>query len=115
MGVLHSVSSERSHFFESQFLFFTLSPKIASVAESFSTTPILGLFGTLVQDWIPLIDEYYYCMFCWICTFKLLTYLQILHLDISCGQDVFYLYISQCISLNEIGSSSYELMSGLLI
>ncbi|KAE9408149.1 peroxisome membrane protein [Gymnopus androsaceus JB14] len=24
------------------------------------TTPILGLFGTLVQDWIPLIDEYYY-------------------------------------------------------
>jgi len=35
-------------------------PKIASVAQSFSTTPILGLFGTLVQDWIPLIDEYYY-------------------------------------------------------
>ncbi|KAJ4486061.1 peroxisomal membrane protein PEX16 [Lentinula aciculospora] len=35
-------------------------PKIASLAENFSTTPILGLFGTLIQDWIPLIDEYHY-------------------------------------------------------
>lgn len=100
MGVVHSVSSPT---FSAAISYFSLSsPKIASVAESFSTTPILGLFGTLVQDWIPLIDEYYYCMFCWICTFKLLTYLQIPHPDISCGQDVdvFYLSIYQsCIML----------------
>ncbi|KAJ3823600.1 peroxisomal membrane protein PEX16 [Lentinula raphanica] len=36
-------------------------PKVAHLAESISTTPILGLFGTLIQDWIPLIDEYHYC------------------------------------------------------
>ncbi|KAJ3750487.1 peroxisomal membrane protein PEX16 [Lentinula detonsa] len=35
-------------------------PKTAHLAESFSTTPILGLFATLIQDWIPLIDEYHY-------------------------------------------------------
>jgi peroxin-16 len=24
-------------------------------------TPLVGLFGALVKDWVPLIDEYYYC------------------------------------------------------
>lgn len=27
--------------------------------------PFLGLFGVLVKEWIPLIDEYYYCMSVW--------------------------------------------------
>ncbi|KAF5385445.1 hypothetical protein D9757_005329 [Collybiopsis confluens] len=35
-------------------------PKLSSIAASFSSMPILALFGTVMQDWIPLIDEYYY-------------------------------------------------------
>jgi peroxin-16 len=38
-------------------------PRLASLADGFSATPILGLFGMVIQDWIPLIDEYYYCKF----------------------------------------------------
>lgn len=30
---------------------------------SASRAPLLGLFGVLVKEWIPLIDEYYYCVF----------------------------------------------------
>jgi hypothetical protein len=25
-------------------------------------TPVLGLFSAFVKEWVPLIDEYYYCM-----------------------------------------------------
>ncbi|KAF9237324.1 peroxisomal membrane protein PEX16 [Melanogaster broomeanus] len=35
-------------------------PKIESVLESASTKPLIGTFSTIVKDWIPLIDEYYY-------------------------------------------------------
>ncbi|KAF7320387.1 Peroxisomal membrane protein PEX16 [Mycena kentingensis (nom. inval.)] len=35
-------------------------PKLESFADMTSTRPVLGLFGALVRDWIPLIDEYYY-------------------------------------------------------
>ncbi|KIJ21790.1 hypothetical protein PAXINDRAFT_165179 [Paxillus involutus ATCC 200175] len=35
-------------------------PKIESMVESASTTPIISIFGAIVKDWIPLIDEYYY-------------------------------------------------------
>ncbi|KAF9270121.1 peroxisomal membrane protein PEX16 [Marasmius fiardii PR-910] len=35
-------------------------PKLEAVAERASTTPIFSLFGTLMKDWIPLLDEYYY-------------------------------------------------------
>ncbi|KAG2023638.1 peroxisomal membrane protein PEX16 [Coprinopsis cinerea AmutBmut pab1-1] len=35
-------------------------PKLQGFAESTASKPLLGLFGSLVQDWIPLIDEYYY-------------------------------------------------------
>ncbi len=36
-------------------------PKLEAVAEKTSHAPLLGLFGALMKDWIPLIDEYYYC------------------------------------------------------
>ncbi|KAJ7783746.1 peroxisomal membrane protein PEX16 [Mycena maculata] len=36
-------------------------PKLESFADITAQTPILGLFGALVKDWVPLIDEYYYC------------------------------------------------------
>ncbi|KAF9229242.1 peroxisomal membrane protein PEX16 [Gyrodon lividus] len=36
-------------------------PKIESIVESASTKPVIGLFSAIVKDWIPLIDEYYYC------------------------------------------------------
>ncbi|KAH6917417.1 peroxisomal membrane protein PEX16 [Coprinopsis sp. MPI-PUGE-AT-0042] len=35
-------------------------PKLEGIVQSVSTKPLLGLFGSLVHDWIPLIDEYYY-------------------------------------------------------
>nr|GAT44156.1 predicted protein [Mycena chlorophos] len=35
-------------------------PKLESFALLTSSRPVLGLFGALVRDWIPLIDEYYY-------------------------------------------------------
>ncbi|KAL0576351.1 hypothetical protein V5O48_005610, partial [Marasmius crinis-equi] len=35
-------------------------PKLEAVAERASTTPVIGLLGTIMKDWIPLLDEYYY-------------------------------------------------------
>lgn len=35
-------------------------PKLESFVTSASRAPLLGLFGLLVKEWIPLIDEYYY-------------------------------------------------------
>jgi len=37
------------------------SPKIDAIADKVAHVPLLGLFGALVRDWMPLIDEYYYC------------------------------------------------------
>lgn len=36
-------------------------PKLESFADRTTHTPILGLMSAFVKDWIPLIDEYYYC------------------------------------------------------
>lgn len=36
-------------------------PKLESVVDTTINVPILGLVSALVKDWIPLIDEYYYC------------------------------------------------------
>ncbi|KAF8905544.1 peroxisomal membrane protein PEX16 [Gymnopilus junonius] len=36
-------------------------PKLESFVSVTSRTPLLGLFGALLKDWIPLIDDYYYC------------------------------------------------------
>ncbi|TFK41199.1 peroxisome membrane protein [Crucibulum laeve] len=35
-------------------------PKLESLVSRTSQTPVLGLFGAFVKDWIPLINEYYY-------------------------------------------------------
>ncbi|KAG6911993.1 hypothetical protein DXG01_000241 [Tephrocybe rancida] len=35
-------------------------PKVEALATRASHAPLFGLFGAFVQDWIPLIDEYYY-------------------------------------------------------
>ncbi|KAJ7125618.1 peroxisomal membrane protein PEX16 [Mycena crocata] len=37
-------------------------PKLESFADMTAQTPLLGLFGALVKDWVPLIDEYYYSL-----------------------------------------------------
>ena len=44
-------------------------PKIESFTESTARTPILGLLGALVKDWMPLIDDYYYCA----CLYRLMS------------------------------------------
>lgn len=36
-------------------------PKLESIADKTARAPLIGVFGALVKDWIPLIDEYYYC------------------------------------------------------
>lgn len=36
-------------------------PKLESFVEKTAHTPLIGLFGALAKDWIPLIDDYYYC------------------------------------------------------
>lgn len=36
-------------------------PKLESLAVTASRAPLLGIFGAFMHDWIPLIDEYYYC------------------------------------------------------
>jgi hypothetical protein len=37
------------------------SPKLESLAEASEKWPILNILGPLVRDWMPLVDEYYYC------------------------------------------------------
>ena len=37
-------------------------PKLESLADRTANIPVVNLFSALVKDWIPLIDEYYYCM-----------------------------------------------------
>ncbi|KAH9858131.1 peroxisome membrane protein [Lenzites betulinus] len=36
-------------------------PKLEGFADKTVHTPLIGVLGALVKDWIPLIDEYYYC------------------------------------------------------
>lgn len=36
-------------------------PKLESFVTRTAHTPLLGLFGALLKDWMPLIDDYYYC------------------------------------------------------
>jgi hypothetical protein len=36
-------------------------PKVAALAERTSRLPLLGLAGLLIQDWMPLIEQYHYC------------------------------------------------------
>ncbi|KAI9509073.1 peroxisome membrane protein [Russula earlei] len=36
-------------------------PKLESFAESSEQWPVLNILSTLLRDWMPLVDEYYYC------------------------------------------------------
>ncbi|TFK30408.1 peroxisomal membrane protein PEX16 [Coprinopsis marcescibilis] len=36
-------------------------PKLAGFVDRIANKPLLGLLGAFVHDWIPLIDDYYYC------------------------------------------------------
>ena len=38
-------------------------PKISGLAAKASGTPILGILGAFAKDWMPLIDDYYYCKY----------------------------------------------------
>ncbi|KAI0825066.1 peroxisome membrane protein [Trametes gibbosa] len=38
-------------------------PKLEGFADKTAHTPLIGVLGALVKDWIPLIDEYYYCTY----------------------------------------------------
>jgi hypothetical protein len=36
-------------------------PQLESVARRFEDKPVIGFVATLLHDYVPLIDEYYYC------------------------------------------------------
>jgi len=36
-------------------------PKIEALVEKTAGTPIIGVVSSIVKDWIPLVDGYYYC------------------------------------------------------
>lgn len=44
-----------------EFIVSSSRPKIESIAENIATKPIIGALSMIIRDWIPLIDEYYYC------------------------------------------------------
>jgi hypothetical protein len=37
--------------------------KLDVLVEKAANVPLLGLLGAFLKDWMPLIDEYYYCEF----------------------------------------------------
>ena len=41
--------------------FTLLRPKVESLANKALNVPVLGVVGALLKDWMPLLDEYYYC------------------------------------------------------
>jgi peroxin-16 len=43
---------------------FVNRPKLESFVTQTARTPLLSLFGSFAKDWIPLINEYYYCASC---------------------------------------------------
>lgn len=70
MGFIHAVSLLRWNLRCFTYLVLSYSrPKIESIAESVATKPIIGAFSMIIRDWIPLIDEYYYCGCCLILAF----------------------------------------------
>lgn len=38
-------------------------PKIVSIAKTLESVPILGLVGDLVEGYLPLVDDYFFCEF----------------------------------------------------
>ena len=37
-------------------------PKLETLASRTARTPVLGLMSAIIKDWIPLIEDIYYCM-----------------------------------------------------
>lgn len=68
MGIIHSVCISTLPFSMPYLILY--SPKLESFATRTAHTPLVGLFGALLKDWMPLIDDYYYCM--WALTFDVL-------------------------------------------
>jgi len=60
LEVLHSASSNFGHGCNSSANYLSIRPKLAAFANQ-TRTPLLGLLSALIKDWVPLIDEYYYC------------------------------------------------------
>jgi hypothetical protein len=45
-------------------------PKVEALVEKTANLPIIGVVSSIVKDWIPLVDGYYYCEYflmepCW--------------------------------------------------
>ena len=38
-----------------------IRPKLEVLADKTANAPILGLISAVIRNWVPLIDEYYYC------------------------------------------------------
>lgn len=38
-------------------------PKVVSIAKTLERVPILGLVGDLVEGYLPLVDDYFFCEF----------------------------------------------------
>ncbi|GJJ08803.1 hypothetical protein Clacol_003022 [Clathrus columnatus] len=49
------------YLFRSQIWTLYTRPKLVGLADKTATAPVLGLFSAFVRDWMPLIDDYYYC------------------------------------------------------
>jgi hypothetical protein len=41
----------------------SLRPRLDVIVERTASVPLISLFGAVLKDWMPLIDEYYYCQF----------------------------------------------------
>ena len=61
LGVLHEVRWPAARFSEVQSNNIPCRPKLESFAEATGRIPLVGVIGALVQSWIPLIEDYYYC------------------------------------------------------
>ncbi|KIJ32048.1 hypothetical protein M422DRAFT_185048 [Sphaerobolus stellatus SS14] len=52
------------YFFRGQIWETYTRPKFVGFADKTASTPLLGLLSAFVKDWVPLIDDYYYCKLC---------------------------------------------------
>jgi hypothetical protein len=44
------------------FIISPFRPKLEAFADKAARAPLMSLFSALIKDWMPLIDEYYYCL-----------------------------------------------------
>lgn len=63
MDRIHAVNSLVVNSFCALFYAYLSSrPKLEGFADTAARAPLMGLFSALIKDWIPLVDEYYYCL-----------------------------------------------------